>query len=352
MYKNRIDTLLKTEANDAFFITSPENLYYFSGFTGGEGALFIDKDTRKLFTDSRYTVQAEEESPDFEIIDVASTSLSAFLQTVGAKSIGFEDESMTVSFMLSLKKAVPTLSLMPASRHIKSIRIVKDEAELSLIAKAAKLSDDAFSYILPKIAPGKTEKEIALDLEFFMRRNGADGVSFEIVAVSGYRSAMPHGVATEKVIENNEFFTLDFGCKYKGYCSDMTRTVVVGKASDKQKEIYETVLSAQLAALDEIRAGRACKDIDAVARNIIKDAGYGDCFGHGLGHSVGLEIHEKPSLSPRSEDILMPNVTMTVEPGIYVKDFGGVRIEDLVVVTENGYRNLVTAPKELIEIGK
>lgn len=350
MYKNRIHALLKTELNDAFFITSPENLYYFSGFTGGEGALFIDGDTRKLFTDSRYTVQAKEESPDFEIIDVANTSLSAFLQTVGEKSIGFEDESMTVSFMLALKKAVPALSLLPASRHIEGIRMVKDAAELAMIAKAAKIADDAFSYILPKIAPGKTEKEIALDLEFFMRRNGADGVSFEIVAASGYRSAMPHGVATEKVIGTNEFFTLDFGCKYKGYCSDMTRTVVVGKASEKQKEIYETVLSAQLAALKEIRAGRACKDIDAVARNIIKDAGYGDCFGHGLGHSVGLAIHEKPSLSPRSEDILMPNITMTVEPGIYVKDFGGVRIEDLVVVTENGYQNLAGAPKELIEI--
>ena len=352
MYQNRIQQLLKTEINDAFLITSPENLYYFSGFTGGEGALFIDGDTKKLFTDSRYTVQAEEESPDFEIIDIAQTPLSSFLQTVGAKSIGFEDDYMTVSTMLAVKKAVPTLSLMPASRHIESIRIVKDQAELSLIAKAAKIADDAFSYILPNISPGKTEKEIALELEFFMRKNGADGVSFETVAASGYRSAMPHGVATEKEIQNGEFLTLDFGCKYKGYCSDMTRTVVVGKASDKQKKIYETVLSAQLAALDEIRAGRACRDIDAIARNIIKDAGYGDCFGHGLGHSVGLKIHEKPSLSPRSEDILMPNVTMTVEPGIYIKDFGGVRIEDLVIVTENGYQNLAGAPKELIEIGK
>ena len=352
MHQNRIHALLKTETNDAFLITSPENLYYFSGFTGGEGALFIDKDTRKLFTDSRYTVQAEEESPDFEIIDVAQTSLSSFLQTVDKRSVGFEDEYMTVSTMLALKKAVPTLSLMPASRHIESIRIVKDAAELSCIKEAAKIADDAFLHILPHISPGKTEKEIALDLEFYMRKHGADGVSFETVAASGYRSAMPHGVATEKIIQNGEFLTLDFGCKYKGYCSDMTRTVVVGKASDKQKEIYEIVLAAQLAALKKIRAGKSCKDIDAISRNIIKDAGYGDCFGHGLGHSVGLKIHEKPSLSPRSEDILIPNITMTVEPGIYIKDFGGVRIEDLVIVTENGFQNLVTAPKELIETGK
>ena len=350
MYQNRIHQLLKTKINEAFLITSPENLYYFSGFTGGEGALFIDQNTKKLFTDSRYTVQAEEESPDFEIVDVATTSLSAFLQTVGTASIGFEDEYMTVSTMLSLKKTVPTLALMPASRHIESIRIVKDSVELDHITKAAKIADDAFLHILPKISPGKTEKDIALDLEFYMRKNGADGASFEIVSASGYRSAMPHGVATEKVIQSGELLTLDFGCKYKGYCSDMTRTVVVGKANDKQKEIYETVLSSQLAALTEIRAGKACKEIDAVARKIITDAGYGDCFGHGLGHSVGLKIHEKPSLSPRSEDVLLANITMTVEPGIYIKDFGGVRIEDLVIVTEDGYQNLTHAPKELLEL--
>lgn len=228
--------------------------------------------------------------------------------------------------------------------------MIKDAHELSAIAAAAKIADDAFAYILTKITPDKTEREIALSLEFFMRENGAEGLSFETIAASGVRSAMPHGTATDKKIGNNVFFTLDFGCKYKGYCSDMTRTVVVGKATGKQKEIYETVLSAQTAALLELSAGVPANVVDSVARNVIKDAGYGKYFGHGLGHSLGLSVHEKPSLSPKCSDILLPNIPMTVEPGIYIDDFGGVRIEDLVVIRENGYENLVTSPKELIEL--
>ncbi len=348
MNQNRIQKLL--QQNSAYLITSPENLYYFSGFTGGEGALYIDQNTQKLFTDSRYTVQATEQAVGFEIVDIADTKLSDFLKTLPEIPIGFEDEYTTFSRFLSLKKNAPSITLVPASEQIRSIRMIKDFQELSFIETAAKIADDAFRYILPKIAPGKTEMEIALDLEFYMRKNGAEGLSFETISASGVRSAMPHGVASNKPIEKNDFFTLDFGCKYKGYCSDMTRTVVVGKACDKQKDVYETVLSAQLAALSAICPGSACKDVDAVARNRIKEAGYGAYFGHGLGHSVGLEIHEKPNLSPRSEDILSPGIPVTVEPGIYIAGFGGVRIEDLVVVTEDGYRNFVTAPKELLEL--
>ncbi len=350
MYTNRIDKLLKNETASAFLVTSPENLYYYSGFTGGEGALLIDKNAKKLFTDSRYTEQAKLEAPDFEILDTANVPLSTQLEQLKDTPVGFEDEFATFSYFLALKKKVPVLSLVPASKEIDAVRVIKDEKELSCIETAAKIADNAFSYILPKIFPGKTEKEIALDLEVYMRSHGAEGLSFETIAAAGRRSSMPHGAASEKIIEKNELFTLDFGCKYKGYCSDMTRTVVVGKADEKQKEIYEIVLRAQLAALSAICSGKACKDIDAVARNIIKDAGYGAYFGHGLGHSVGLAIHEKPNLSPRSEDVLVPNIPVTVEPGIYVPDFGGVRIEDLVIVTEDGYKNLVTAPKELIEL--
>jgi len=350
LYETRIKTLLQTENIGAYLITSPENIYYFSGFTGGEGALFIDKNNKKLFTDSRYTVQAKEEAPDFEIIDTAHLPVSQYLAVLGDTPIGFEDAFATFAFFLAMKKKVPALSLVPASDAISRVRVVKDTSELAAIETAAKIADEAFSYILPRITPGKTEKEIALDLEFFMRKNGAEGISFETIAASGVRSSMPHGRASDKIIEKNELFTLDFGCKYKGYCSDMTRTVVVGKADEKQKEIYETVLTAQKAALAAIRSGALCKDIDAIARNIIKDAGYGDNFGHGLGHSVGLMVHEKPNLSPRSEDTLVPNIPITIEPGIYIDGFGGVRIEDLVVVTETGCRNLVTAPKELIEL--
>lgn len=349
MYPSRINKLCKSSNNEAFFITSPENLYYFSGFTGGEGALFFTREERLLFTDSRYTVQAKNEAPDFKVYDVAEKPLSAFLKT-RHEPIGFEDGFCSFRTFLNYKKTMPDVTFVPATEEIQKVRMIKTDAEIAFIEKAASIADDAFSYILPRIAQGKTEKEIALDLEFFMRKNGAEGVSFETISASGVRSSMPHGTATDKKLEQGDFLTLDFGCKFKGYCSDMTRTIVLGKASEKQKEIYETVLNAQLAALREIRAGAKTKEIDAIARKIIDSAGFKGCFGHGLGHSLGLEVHEKPSLSPKSEDVLEEHMLMTVEPGIYIENFGGVRIEDLVVVTKDGYKNLTHSPKTLIEL--
>jgi len=350
LYQKRIQKLVEAALADAYFICSPENMYYFSGFTGGEGALFIHKDRQLLFTDSRYTVQAQSEAKDFEILDVAITSLSSFLQKEGKKTVGFEDDFVTFRHFMSLKKAAPNISFLPISECIYDIRMIKDATELSFISAAAKLADDAFMNILQKIVPGKTEREIALGLEYYMKQNGAEGLSFDTIVASGVRSAMPHGTATDKVLEKGDFITLDFGCKYKGYASDMTRTVVLGKANEKQKEIYEVVLSAQLAALNALSADVSAKAVDSVARDLIKNAGYGNCFGHGLGHSLGLMVHERPSLSPKSDATLKPNMLMTVEPGIYIENFGGVRIEDLVVITENGYKNLVFAPKELIEL--
>lgn len=349
MYTKRTQKLTDS-ISCAVLISSPENIYYFSGFTGGEGALFIDKNRRLLFTDSRYTVQARAQAPDFEIIDIAEKSLSAFLGGEALQAIGFEEDFVTFQTYLGLKKMAKQSAWIPASDKILNIRMIKDKTELAAISSACRLADSAFSYILTQITPGKTEREIALLLEFHMRENGADDLSFETIAASGVRSALPHGTATDKVIEKNDFFTLDFGCKLNGYCSDMTRTVVVGKADDRQKLIYETVLSAQEAALAELTAGVPAKVVDSVARSIIKDAGFGKYFGHGLGHSVGLKVHEKPSLSPKCSDILLPDELMTVEPGIYIENYGGVRIEDLVVIKETGYENMVTSPKELIEL--
>ncbi len=348
MYQKRIEALIKSVPTDVVFITSPENLYYFSGFTGGEGALFFDKDRRFLLTDSRYTVQAKNETHDFEIIDIAEKPLAALLKEEGKKLIGFEDDFVTFQRFLSLKKFSEELTWFPVSNHILNVRMIKDETEISYIKEAAKIADDAFSHIITEINPGKTEWEIALSLEFFMKKHGAEGLSFDTIVASGIRSALPHGTATYKKIETGDFVTLDFGCKYKGYSSDMTRTVVIGRANEKQKEIYQTVLSAQLAALHELTAGVPANTVDLVARNIIKDAGYGKYFGHGLGHSLGLNVHEKPSLAPKSEDILMPGMLMTVEPGIYIEQFGGVRIEDLVLITENGCENLTSSEKELL----
>ncbi|MBO5733276.1 MAG: aminopeptidase P family protein [Clostridia bacterium] len=350
MYTERLKKLVSVIPANATLIFSPENLYYFSGFTGGEGLLFVDKSKLLLFTDSRYTVQAREEAPDFEVIDTAKLSVSEFLKQQGDKAYGIEDDYVTFAKYASLKKLAPKSVFSPVSSHIDKIRMIKDTLELEYIKKAAQISDSAFSYILDKIQAGKTEREISLDLEYFMLRQGADGLSFDTICASGVRSCMPHGVATDKVIEKGDFLTLDFGCKYRGYCSDMTRTVVVGKATDKQKEIYDTVLTAQKASLSKICAGVNTKDVDAAARDIITTAGYGENFGHGLGHSLGLKVHEAPSCSPRSTDILKENMMMTVEPGIYIDGFGGVRTEDLVCVTADGYENFTTSQKELIEL--
>ena len=350
MYTERLKKLVAVIPANATLIFSPENLYYFSGFTGGEGMLYIDKSRLMLFTDSRYTVQAQEQSPDFEIIDTAKLSVSQFLKDNGDKAYGFEDDFITFSNYAVLKRITPKSVFAPVSSHIDKLRMIKDEYEISLIKKAAQIADSAFSYILDKIAPGKTEREISLDLEYFMLRQGADGLAFDTISASGVRSCMPHGVATDKVIESGDFLTLDFGCKYRGYCSDMTRTVVVGKATEKQKEIYEIVLEAQKCALETIRAGELAKAVDEAARGVINAAGYGINFGHGLGHSLGLQVHESPSCSPKSADILTENMLMTVEPGIYIDGYGGVRIEDLVRITAEGYENFTTSEKELIEL--
>jgi len=350
MYLTRLKKLVSVIPANATLILSPENMYYFSGFTGGEGMLYIDKNKLLLFTDSRYTTQAKEEAPDFEIIDTAQTSVGEFLKKEGDKAYGFEDDYITFSKFANLKRLSPKSVFSPVSSHIDRIRMIKDEHELSLIKKAASISDSAFSYILDKTAVGKTEREIALDLEYFMFRQGAEGLSFETIAASGVRSCMPHGTASNKIIETGDFLTLDFGCKYRGYCSDMTRTLVLGKASEKQKEIYSVVLEAQKAALDTIRPGELAKAVDNAARCIIENSGYGKNFGHGLGHSLGLRVHESPSCSPKSTDILTENMLMTVEPGIYIENFGGVRIEDLVLITSDGYTNFTTSKKELIEL--
>ena len=350
MYIERLKKLVSVIPANATLILSPENLYYFSGFTGGEGMLYIDKSKLLLFTDSRYTVQAREEAPDFEVIDTAQTSVGEFLKSQGDKAYGFEDDYVTFSKFAGLKRYTPKSVFSPVSSHIDKIRMIKDKTELEYIKKAAQIADSAFSYILDKIAVGKTEREISLDLEYFMLRQGAEGLSFDTISASGVRSCMPHGVATDKVIESGDFLTLDFGCKYRGYCSDMTRTVVVGKASEKQKEIYNIVLEAQKTALSAIRAGELTQAVDEAARGVIENAGYGKNFGHGLGHSLGLKVHESPSCSPRSQDILTENMMMTVEPGIYIDSFGGVRIEDLVCVTKEGYENFTTSQKELIEL--
>ncbi len=349
--------LLDEKKIDALLITDPYNMRHLSGFRGGEGALYISRTQQVLITDSRYTEQASKES-SFTVVEENSGHkraqiLRECMEKEGKEhgfSMGYEDESMLCAQFDRLKAELNVTYWVPMGGSVDELRRIKTEEELEYIARAEDIGDQAFAAVLKILKPGMTELQVAAELEYEMKKAGAEGTSFSTIVASGLNSSMPHAIPGNKKLEEGDFITMDFGCMVNGYCSDMTRTVVLGKASEKQKEIYQVVLKAQLAALDAIRAGVTGKSVDKVARDIIADAGYGDCFGHGLGHSVGLFIHESPRLSPNDDTVLQEGMTETVEPGIYVPGFGGVRIEDTVVVTRDGYRNLASSPKELIEI--
>lgn len=350
----KIESKLNELELDAVIIRGEINRRYLSGFTGSNAYLYISKTTKKFLTDFRYLEQASKQCPDFDIIDYMKDGLentiNAIIEQDNAKKLGFEDSVLTFKDYMILKEGLKSVKLVPIGDIVEQIRMVKDEQELECIKKAASIGDMAYEHILTFVKPGVTEKEIALELETFMKKNGAEKLSFDTIVASGIHSSLPHAEPTDKKIEDGDFVTLDFGCVYKGYCSDMTRTFVVGKASEKQKEIYNTVLEAQEKSLAVIKAGCIGKEVDKIARDIISDKGYGDYFGHGLGHCVGLFIHEEPRLSPKDENVFKENMVVTVEPGIYIPDFGGVRIEDLVCVTKDGIINFTSSPKQLVEI--
>ena len=337
------------EKIDAYVVIRPENGRYLSGFSGGEATLFITADKAFLLTDFRYIEQAKAQAPEFEILKTGQDHF-AFLQEIGDKSqrLGFEGDFVTYEDFGKLKDAFPEAELLSLPNLVSYLRSVKDQAEIETIRQAVKIADDAFANVIKSIEIGQTEAEIGLELEYSMRRAGASGGSFEFIVASGARSALPHGTASSKKIHFGEFLTMDFGAIYQGYCSDITRTVFLGEPEEKHREVYEVVLAAQRAGIAAVAPGRTGKEVDAVARKIIEDAGYGDYFGHGLGHSVGLAIHEGPNLNMREERVLEPGMVITVEPGIYIPDWGGVRIEDIVLVTENGCEVLTQAPKEFI----
>lgn len=357
--------LLEKEGLDAVLVADRYNVRYLSCFTGDTAYLYISKKRRILMTDSRYTTWARSEVKDFEIFQVDRTvsygeKLSQLLMEEKVLNIGFENCKMLYSDVLNFQKKVEekqqeqsdgsSVIWRELDNKLDTLRQIKNSQELELIAKAEAIGDKAFSYIIKELSVGMTEQEAAWEIESAMRKAGADGLSFETIVVFGERTAMPHAVPGKRKLQNGEFVVMDFGCVYQGYCSDMTRTVVMGKADAQQRKIYETVLQAQQQALSTIKAGRKACDVDGVARDIIAEAGYGEYFGHGLGHSVGLFIHESPSLAPKDDTILKENMTETVEPGIYIPDFGGVRIEDLVVVKENGCENLTFSTKDLLEL--
>jgi len=333
-------------------ITKPENRRYFSGFSGSAGMLLISDKARKLLTDFRYIEQATAQAEQCDIVRYtvnAYEMLTEMTAELGLTTIGFESDFVTYDMYAQLSDHLPNFNLVPV--QIDALRMVKDVNEVTLITKAVEIADQAFSHILSYIKPGISEQDVARQLEYHMGKLGAEKPAFETIVASGKRGALPHGRASQKIIELGDFVTMDFGAVYQGYHSDITRTVCVGTATAKQQEIYEIVLAAQLAGVQATCPGKTGKDVDAIARKIIGNAGYGENFGHGLGHSLGLAIHEEPRLSPtNTQTILMENMVVTVEPGIYLPGWGGVRIEDTVLVSADGCKILTASSKQLIEI--
>lgn len=352
--QKKVSQLLNQHDLDALLVLSPANRYYLSGFTGSAGAVLLTSAKNYLIVDFRYTQQAEKQTQSFEVIEHPN-NLEKLLKDLFAKlsltKIGFEAHQLNYDYVKkSLHQDLATVKWVPTTNIIESMRVYKEEQELEKIQAAVDLADAAFEHICGFIKPQMTEKEVSTELEIFMRQNGARGTSFETIIASGFRGAFPHGVASDKQIEAGELITIDMGAILNGYVSDLTRTICLGKANDEQKKIYQIVLEAQLRALDNIKSGVSEKDADNLAREVIDKAGYQEYFGHGLGHGVGIHVHEAPRLSPRSEGVLEDQMVFTVEPGIYIPSWGGVRIEDIATLKNGKIEIMTKASKELIEL--
>ncbi|MBR5515766.1 MAG: aminopeptidase P family protein [Clostridia bacterium] len=353
---NRIEKLRKKfpENTDAILVTDQKNIRYLCGFDYTDGCLLISQSKAILFCDFRYIEAAKMNAdPDFEIVMFSgkrSDWLGCAIKEQSIKELGYEDRNLTVFEYERLKNDLPEVTLYKTGSAIINLREYKDAEEMENIICAQRIAEKAFDHIIEFITPEKTEREIALELDFEMRRLGADGSSFETIAVSGSASSMPHGVPRNCKLEKG-FLTMDFGAVCKGYCSDMTRTVCIGRADDEMKRVYNTVLEAQLRAINGIKHGILCCDADALARDHIYEMGYKGCFGHSLGHGVGMDIHEAPSLSPlNKEKKLDTGHVVTCEPGIYLEGKYGVRIEDMLLFYPETVVNITKSSKDLIEI--
>ncbi len=355
---NRVERarqLFDTFDIDALLVTSSSNRFYLSGFKGSSGVLLITKDEAILVTDFRYKTQAAEQAEGYRVVmhtDPIPQEVAKLTKELFVRKLGFEQDHVTYSTYRTYEKQLDdnTTELVPVSGLVEKLRLIKDESEIKIVKDAASIADAAFSHIIEYIRPGLTEREVSNELEFFMRKNGAISSSFDIIVASGYRSALPHGVASDKKIETGELVTLDFGAYYKGYCSDITRTVAIGNVSDELKEIYQVVYDAQMLGMKGIKPGMTGKDADALTRDYIASKGYGDYFGHSTGHGIGLDVHEGPALSMKSDTILEPGMLVTVEPGIYISGLGGVRIEDDALITKDGNESLTYSTKTLLTL--
>ena len=354
MLKSRIKGLREIlENNQAILIMDDTNRFYFTGMRSSAGYLLVTKENAYLLIDFRYFEKAKNTVTNAEVLlcEKLYPQLLELLYKEDISIVLTESRNITVATLNNLNKNLIDIEVSASdelSDKIMALRSIKTKSEIESIKKAQELTDKTFEYILNHIKAGVTEKEIMLDMEYFIRKNGSEGVSFDFIVVSGKNSSLPHGVPSDKIIENGDFVTMDFGAVVNGYHSDMTRTVAVGNITEKQHLVYETVLKAQQKALDLIKPNVKCCSIDKIARDFINKSGFEGCFGHGLGHSVGLEIHENPACNTRDNTLLFSGMIMTVEPGIYIENEFGVRIEDMIVITDDGYENLTKSKKELI----
>lgn len=337
---------------DAILFSNLPNIRYLSGFTGSDGALLMTRDGCRLLCDSRYTTQAAAEVVDGEVRQFIDRHglVRELVNELGLSRVGFEATHTTVATFTELSARLDSCELVSLGADLDQIRSCKDQDELERLACVARLASDALQASLARLRPGVSEAAFAWELEFEMRRRGAEGRAFDFIVASGERGAMPHGRASEKLIRSGELVTIDFGAQMNGYVSDETVTVAVGRPDRRSAEMYAVVREAHDLAIAAVKPGISCRDLDAVARDHIQRCGYGDYFGHGLGHGVGLEVHEKPAISPRSDMTVQEGMVFTIEPGVYIPGFGGVRIEDTVVVLADGCSVLTQVPKELLHV--
>ena len=358
LFEKRINSLRSfiNSSKDAVLLTNEVNIGYFCGFFHSEGYLYVSEHRTVLIVDFRYFEAAQKKAYcDVLCFSKLSESIYELLEKDGIDTVAFESENITVSrlnFFKGIldKTGIEVIADESLDKHISSIRIIKSEVELEKIQTAQKIAEKAYFDMLNILKPGVAERELSAYLEYKMKLYGAEDISFDLITITGKKTSLPHGVPADDLVKEGDFFTCDFGAVYEGYHSDTTRTVAIGFASDEMKQIYDIVLKAQLAALEKIKPGIKCSDVDKTARDIISEAGYGEYFGHSTGHGVGLDIHELPFVSSKSDTILEQGMVITDEPGIYLPDKFGVRIEDMFSVTENGHRNFVSLPKELIII--
>lgn len=353
----RLRQLMAQEGVEALWVRQEENIRYLSGFTGGSGQLLITVEAQFLLTDGRFTEQVREEAPGFQVVELENypwEQLGAILAAAGVENLHFEAEYLTYAayeeFMARAREWPRPVKLVPSKGLVERLRLNKDRDEVELLQQAVDLADAGFNHLLKFLRPGISERDIALELEYFLGKQGSQGSSFTTIIASGPRSALPHGVASGRVLQPGDLVVMDFGAIYGGYHSDLTRTVALAPVDAEWFQVYNIVLQAQRLGIAAVRPGREGREIDAAAREYIAAAGYGEYFRHGLGHGVGLAVHEGPTLSSRSDTILTPGMVVTVEPGVYIPGRGGIRIEDVVLVQEEGSRVLSRAAKEFIEL--